>query len=293
VSERPGTGLASNHQTSTNTHRTKPDTAEHESATIDERPSGTGCPNRRGLVWLNLLTGESAPMRCGRLACSYCALRNAWRRSMAISLAAPQRAILLTLLAPAGDPDPWPTVRRTYNRTREWLVRAGVDPGEMVLHVEPNPQATGYHGHVWQHGPKIPKEALQEAAHHAGAGWSSINRVRSAVGVSAYGLKGMSYGLKGIGADDSTATYLRCNGNRLTHQSSGFFRSELGVRLPVKGAERRALTLAIGESEGTWTLATESGAASYRLVKPGSAMAGRASAIRPAGSNPAGSTAVA
>ena len=97
------------------------------------------------MVYLNLDTGETRPARCGRLACGYCATRNAWRRSAAILLAKPERAITLTMVAPAGCSDPWPVARTTVNRTREWLKRAGVQPGEWVTHVEPNPKGTGFH----------------------------------------------------------------------------------------------------------------------------------------------------
>lgn len=217
-------------------------------------------------MFLNLDTGESRPARCGRLSCDYCAERNAWRRSAAILLSRPERSITLTLLADAGDQDPWQTARRRYRRTREWLKRAGVDPGEWVVHVEPNPKATGFHGHIWQHGRPIPKRALQEAAHHAGCGWSRIEKVRALEGAAAYGLKGMGYGLKGVDGS-GTETYLRVNGDRLTHQSPGFFRTPEGGRLPVRQAETLGVRALLGESEaGRWTLATERGAGSYRLL---------------------------
>ena len=196
-----------------------------------ERPA---C-NPDGLRFVNVRTGVMVWARCGRLRCAYCIPLNARRRSAAIAWANPQRAITITLLAPAGDSDPWQTARRRWNRTREYLKRAGVDPGESVLHVEPNPRGTGFHGHVWQRGARpIPKAALQEAAHRAGAGWSRIERCRSTAGASAYGLKGLGYGLKGT--TDGPAEYLRVNGGRLTHQSRGFFRGE-----SVRDAERLAV----------------------------------------------------
>ncbi len=265
-------GLVPNHQTATDV------------TTPDEAPKGLGCPFRRGMVYLNLETGESRPARCGRLSCGYCAERNAWRRSAAILLAVPERSITITLLADAGDSDPWQTARRRYRRTREWLKREGVDPGEWVVHVEPNPKQTGFHGHIWQHGRPVPKRALQEAAHHAGAGWTRIERVRALAGAASYGLKGMGYGLKGV-AGESTATYLHVNGGRLTHQSPGFFRSQDVARLPVRQAEALGVRALLGESEGgTWTLATEAGAVSYRSLVPA---AGRASEIPSTGWNQA------
>jgi hypothetical protein len=116
------------------------------------------------------------------------------------------------------------------------LARMGVDPGEWVIHVEPNPKETGFHGHAWHRGDFIPKAALQAASHAAGAGWTRIEAIRTAKGASAYGLKGLGYGLKGT-TDGSAAEYLRVNGGRLTHQSRGFFGG-----LPVREAERQAVS---------------------------------------------------
>lgn len=286
----PRSGLDHYHQTATESVLKSAASA----TVLDERPEGFGCPARRGLVYLNLSTGETRPARCGRLACDYCATRNAFRRSLAIALAQPQRAITLTLLADAGDPDPWPTVRRRYRRVREWLKRMDVPPGEWVVHVEQNPQQTGYHGHIWQHGPKIPKAALQEAAHRAGAGWSRIEWLRSASGAAGYGLKGISYGLKGTDSDPSE--YLRLNGGRLTHQSPGFFRSVEGDTVAVRVAEALALRAAFGEVEGSWTVTTDQSARSYRSVRPvapGVALTrtGRVSVTLRGGRRRAGSTA--
>lgn len=241
------------------------------------------------MVYLNLTTGESRPARCGRLSCAYCAKRNAWRRSAAILLAKPERSITITLVADAESADPWATARRRVNRTREFLLRQDVDPGQWVTHVEPNPKATGYHAHIWQHGPKIGKDALQAAAHQAGAGWSRIERVRSQLGAAGYGLKGMGYGLKGV-KDDGAAEYLRVNGGRLTHQSREFFRAADGRPIAVRVAEVLGVRALLGETgdSGTWTLATERGAESFRSLRVGS---GRVSETRRSGTTRAGSAA--
>lgn len=287
----PGTGLDPYHQTSTN------------SEVADELLVGLGCPSRRGMVFLNLTTGQVVAARCGKLSCAYCAKRNAYRRSLAIALAKPERALTLTLVADAEEADPWAVARRRVNRTREWLKRAGVAPGEWVTHVEPNPQGTGFHAHIWQHGSFLPKDALQEAGHHAGTGWTRIEKIRQGASAASYGLKGMSYGLKGVTgqADASTAEYLRVNGGRLTHQSRAFFRGPKGETLPVRQAESAALRgTAGGGGQGTWALMTESGARSFLSVRrpargtPGPAWAvqlagqkqARGSRAEPSGSSP-------
>jgi hypothetical protein len=169
-------------------------------------------------------------------------VRNAWRRAAAIAWAEPERSITLTLLADEGDPDPWQTCRRRTWLTRRGIQRLGYDPGEWVVHIEPNPRETGFHGHLWHHGPRIPKEVLQSAAHSAGAGWSRIEKIRTQKGVAAYGLKGLGYGLKGT--EDSAPEYLRLNGGRLTHQSRGFFRG-----LSVREAERQAFSSKDGDRD--------------------------------------------
>lgn len=263
------TGLDPYHQSSTN-----PETA-------DEARSGLGCPSRRGMVFLNLTTGQVVPARCGKLSCAYCAKRNAYRRSLAIALAKPERALTLTLVADADEQDPWTVARRRVNRTREWLKRMDVNPGEWVTHVEPNPQGTGFHAHIWQHGSYIAKDALQEAGHHAGTGWTRVDRVRQTASAASYGLKGMAYGLKGVTGqqDASTLEYLRVNGGRLTHQSRAFFRGPKGETLPVRQAEFAALRAngSITGGEGTWTIMTESGARSFLSVRPATSRPGPAS----------------
>lgn len=218
-----GTGLDYRSQSSTNSE--------------DEFPAPVECINPDPTyLLLNRDTGEIRPRGCRRLVCAACAGVLAWRRSLAIAIALPDKAITLTLVAASDDPDPWQTARKRVNRHAEWMRRLGADPGERVFHVEPNPKGTGYHAHVWGRGPDIPFGVSDEAARRAGLGWVHVERLRSTVGASAYGLKGLSYGLKGTqGGSGSVDEYLRCNGSRLTHQSRGFFAG--GVR----GCERAAL----------------------------------------------------
>lgn len=264
--EARSSGLASNHQTSTTL----------EGSEVDGQPLGGGCPARRGMVWLNLETGEARAARCGRLACSYCLAMNARRRALAIAYARPDRELRLSLVADEGDVDPWQTARLRVNRTREYLKRWGEDPGFWGWHVEQNPGENGYHAHVCQHGSrKVNKDALDQAAFRAGAGLTRVRKVQNQDGMAEYGLKGAAlaaYGLKGA---VQGSEYLRLNGGRLGHYSAGFFRSQDGGTLAVRTAERLAMAARYGETEpGTWTLATERGAASWASLapKPGPAL---------------------
>lgn len=218
----------------------------------------TRCPHRLGFYMLNEVSGQSYPQRCGRVTCTYCVHYLALHRSAAIAYSRPQRAILLTRVGRS-----WPEGQRRILNTRRNLRRMGVDPGEQVAHLEWDPSGDGYlHAHLWQHGERpIPVRKLSAAAEDAGCGFfARINRVRSVVGVSQYGLKGvaeMGYGLKGV---EDLAAFLDANGGRLTHQTRGFFRSERGGTLSVRGAEDRAVAMYTGRTEriGSWRVVSES-----------------------------------
>ena len=252
----PVTGLAYYHQSST--------PEEHEEEALKR------CPNRLGLAMLDYVSAEWKPARCRLLKCPYCVGVQAFVRSAAIALAVPKRAIRLSLVADAGEADPWPVARLRINRTREFYQRlTGHSLGEMCSHVEMNPSSTGFHAHVWQHGSRrVDMGALDEAAQRAGGGFAKVETVRSVAGASTYGLKGvggMSYGLKETGSDP--AEYLRLNGGRLTHQTRGFFRSVDGSTLAVRAAERAALTAMFGKrEEGRWGLVTEVAAKSWESL---------------------------
>jgi hypothetical protein len=284
-----GPGLASYHQSSPT------DSGQEEAgdapAEPDVEPVGAGCPERIGMVFLNLVTGETRPARCGRNLCAYCLTKNARRRGLAIAYARPQRELRLSLVADAGDPDPFQTARYRINKTREYLKRWKEPVGLWGWHVEPNPEGTGYHAHAVQHGPrKINKDALDQASFRAGAGLTRVRKVQHVDGLAEYGLKGAAlaaYGLKG--ATEGTE-YLRLNGGRLGHYSRGFFRSQDGETIAVRLAERLAMTALYGEQEaGAWTLMTDRGAASWASLPVAT---GRASATPPPGTPPAGSPAV-
>ena len=203
-------------------------------------PDPKGCANMRGLAFLHLDTGQIVPARCSRLRCSYCIRVNARRRALAITVSAPQRAILLTQVG-----NDWQTVRDRVKKLRYDLA-AEVGPFQWVWHVEPNPKGTGHHVHAWQHGAYLPQRLLADRSAGVGmGGFARVNKIRTAVGAAAYGLKGLSYGLKGAAAEDEGLGYLVDNGWRLTHQSRRFFR--VGDEpVPVKDAER----FAVGSSEG-------------------------------------------
>lgn len=116
--------------------------------------------------------------------------------------------------------------------------------GEWSWTLEQNPERTGYHAHVVQHGPFIPQAALQVACHKAKAGIPYVNAIKRTPGQSArYGLKGFGadgYGLKAFRADADAQFALYINHNRLEHHSKAFFRID-GNKTPVKEVEREAI----------------------------------------------------
>lgn len=214
------------------------------------QPDAEGCPAKVGFFMMSRSTGAVFPARCGRLACAYCLRKNARRRALAISYAAPQREMTFTQVG-----DDWPTFRDRMKRLA-YGARKEVPAFEWVWHVEQNPKGTGHHIHAWQKGSYVPQRLLSELAVREGMGRIvHVSKLRNVSKAAGYGLKGLSYGMKGIDADDEGALYLGLNGRRLTHQSRGFFTTPQGEKLGVRGAEKAATaTDEPGKDPGPWVL---------------------------------------
>lgn len=209
-----------------------------------------GCPRMRGWMVVSQSTGVSFPARCGRLGCWYCCRVNAKKRSLAIAYARPEREITFTQVG-----DDWQQVRDRMKQAAH-KIRKEVKTLEWVWHVERNPKNTGHHVHAWQRGSYVPQRLLSEIAVNQGMGQVvHVSRLRSVGAASRYGLKGITYGLKGLEAEDEGEKYLGLNGRRLTHQSRGYFASPDGDRLAVREAEKAAVASANpGEDIGPWVL---------------------------------------
>jgi hypothetical protein len=202
------------------------------------------CPRARKRVVVELHTGQVFPDRCRSSQCPYCLPLNARRRTLAITLAGPQRMIRLSLVAGAGDDNPCRTALVRIKRIRQALRRMGREPGEWTYTIEKNPKGTGYHAHCLQVGPSIPQSDLQIACERARAGIPYINSIkREGVWTSRYGLKGFGadgYGLKGYRATGNPAEALRINNGRLEHHTTGFYTFD-GEVLEVRDMERAAI----------------------------------------------------
>ena len=209
------------------------------------------CPNSNGLALVSLSSGNVVPLRCRRLTCQVCVLINARRRSLAISYARPERAILLTDAGPE-----YSVIQARMNRVRYDIGQETGRPFEWLWHVEPNPSGDGkHHVHAWSHGSYVAQRRLSAIAARRGMGsFARINRIRSTTGASHYGLKGLGYGLKSIEHQETVAGYLRTNGRRLTHQSRGYFRSEDGAKIGARTAEDLALGATRSRDPGPWQL---------------------------------------
>lgn len=220
----------------------------------DQSSGKSGCINPsapKGYALLDTATGEVLEgLRCKSLQCDYCCAVNASRRALTQAWALKEsglqaRSWTATLVADAGSQDVWATVRKRMNRTIEYARELGVDVGELVYTVEPNPKATGYHAHVLQHGEgRIELELLKQAARAAGAGTiSGMQVVRNVQSASLYSLKASAYSLKGLQGEQRRLA-LAINGGRLEHHTRGFF---LGYR--VRRAEVLALQASFPETD--------------------------------------------
>lgn len=215
----------------------------HQTVPTDERPE---CPNPKPDVRLvNRDTGQIRMVGCGRLKCWVCAAYLAWRRGLAISWAKPERRFDLTLVG-----EDWNTVRARMKRLRFDIADSGFAV-EWSWSVEANPRGTGHHVHGHQHGDFIPQAQLSDMAVRRGMGEvvyiKAAERYGSAKG---YGLKALTYGMKGATREESHGVHLDLNGGRLSHHSRGFF----GV--PVREAERLAVESRRGGEPSPWLLAT-------------------------------------
>lgn len=237
------TSLVSYYQSLTNSEGKNPEDSGPE-------PDKHGCPNMQDWCMVSQSTGAVVPARCGRLGCWYCCRVNAKKRALAIAYARPEREVTLTLVG-----DSWIQIRDRMNNLR-YRVRREVGDFEWVWHVERNPRETGQHVHGWQHGNYVPQKFLSETARTLGMGSVvHVSKLRSVGAASRYGLKGLTYGLKGVLAEQEASEYLGINGARLTHQSRSFFRSGEGGKLPVREAERLAAAAANEKGDqGPWVL---------------------------------------
>jgi hypothetical protein len=150
-----------------------------------------------------------------------------------------------SLMAEMGDPNPFATARIRVKRTRQALLRMGIQSGEWTWTLEQNPERTGYHAHLLQHGPSIPQAALQEACIRAGGGIPWIETIKRKPGrLAQYGLTGYGadgYGLKKFRAEGDAEFALYINGGRIEHHTPGFFRTR-GVAMSVRAVESAALS---------------------------------------------------
>jgi hypothetical protein len=207
-----------------------------------ERPPA--CPYGSGRVVIELYSGSVYPDRCRSNQCLYCLPLNARRRCLAITLAAPERMIRLSLMAGKSDENPCATARSRLALVRRNLKRMGRHPGEWCWTIEQNPRETGYHVHCLQRGRYLPQAELQEACLRAGAGIPYINAIgRKGVWTSRYGLKGFGadgYGLKSFRPNGNPREALRINHGRMEHHSRAFYALG-GTALRVRDMEREAI----------------------------------------------------
>jgi len=184
------------------------------------------------------------PARCKKLTCDYCLPREAAIRQLILAESMPSRVWSETLVADAGDPDPWQTARHRINKLFE-LYRRVRPLGEASYVIEMNPAGTGYHMHAIQHGPFIDIATLASvrARAHVGLQGQDLHIVGDRHDAAGYGLKGFSvagYSLKGFTAQEGRREALRINGGRLEHHTRGFIRVA-GKSVTMRAAREAAM----------------------------------------------------
>lgn len=158
--------------------------------------------------------------------------------------ARPERRFELTQVG-----NDWHTVRARLKRLRYDIVAEGYRDHEWAWMVEPNPRGTGHHVHGYQKGPYIPQARLSDLAARRGMGFRVYIKAMAGQRATGYGLKALTYGLKGASREESHGLHLALNGGRLSHHSRGFY----GV--PVREAEARAVEQRRG-GDASWVIAT-------------------------------------
>lgn len=201
-------------------------------------------------------TGQIAPASCDANFCEVCAPRKAWKIGRAISLAEPQRAVRLSALPMDQG---WQSVRYSVGELTRLIRRDGFE-WNLAYHVEWNPSGNGMtHAHGWQYGDFVPQARLQELCEKVGQGFPYIERIKQRVGRGqnvSYGLKGVTYGLKGAYERETLDGFLEVNGGRLVHSTRGFWRDgRRGETLTLEEAKKRASPES--EDPGPWVLMSE------------------------------------
>lgn len=200
----------------------------HQTVAAEDESSTCSTP-RPGVRLYNLQTGQVKPVPCARLRCPPCASYLAWRRALAMAWARPERRFELTQIG-----DEWDTVRARVKRFRHRIEERGYT-WEHAWMVEPNPRGTGHHLHGYQSGSYVPQAVVSEVADREGMGFRTWIQALGDKSATSYGLKALTYGLKGMSRAESHEEHLALNGRRLCHHSRGFY----GV--PVREAERKAV----------------------------------------------------
>lgn len=225
-------------------------------ALYGDRPQPERCPRKEGYVLVSESTGQIVAASCDANFCEVCAPRKAWKIGRAISLSTPERAVRLSALPVEAG---WQGVRRSVSRLTEYVRKDGYE-WHIAYHVEWNPSGNGMaHAHGWQYGDYVPQARLQELCEKAGQGIPYIQRMRQRVGRGqnvSYGLKGVTYGLKGAYERESLDGFLEANGGRLVHSTRGFWRDGRGGEtLTLEEAKKRASPES--EDPGPWSLMSE------------------------------------
>ncbi|MFC4783292.1 hypothetical protein ACT8ZV_02380 [Nocardioides sp. MAHUQ-72] len=187
-------------------------------------------------------TGSLFTGQCGKASCPICIIPRALNIAHALALAAPEYFLRLSLVG--RDHQDIRTRMKGFTRR----LRTSGRQFAYAASVEPNPNGTGNHSHLWIHGTPLDPSDVQDAAVMAGMGtdiWLEAARVPNGPDPK------LTYGLKMVLDEERHSTeemppaakvYLELNGGRLVASSRDFWRD--GRNREPLGGRREAERLA-------------------------------------------------
>jgi hypothetical protein len=184
------------------------------------------CPRRGHVRLVDTYTGEVRPGTCDSPACGYCGPWRAKLAGLAIGMAKPTQAIVIT-----HPGDHYDQIRRRINRA-VYRVRSSGLQFDFAWAAEYSSDG-GVHVHLALHGDHVPTSTFGSALKREGTGVVLSQPVRNPVG---FGLYLMKWPAGGLDHDIASAEILLSevrvlNGTRTVNASRGFWRDPDGRRL--------------------------------------------------------------
>jgi hypothetical protein len=184
------------------------------------------CPRRGHIRLLERYTGEIRWATCDSPSCGYCGPWRAKLAGVAIGIALPSQAILVTTPG-----DRYDQIQPRLKRALYEIRRSGFEL-EYAWAAEYFPKG-GVHVHLALHGDAVPESLLERAFRREGTGLVRSERVRNPTG---FGLYMKKWPISALGLDIAAAERLLAevralNGTRTVSASPRFWRDSSGHTL--------------------------------------------------------------